>query len=142
MSEAKNGDTVRIHYTGTLTDGSQFDTSAGREPLEFTIGSGQIIPGLEKEIEGMKVGDKSTVTVPAAEAYGPHQPEGVQEVPRSNIPTNINLAVGTQLQGMTPDGRQMNLTVTGLTDETVTLDANHPLAGKDLVFDVELVEIV
>jgi len=142
MSEAKNGDTVRVHYTGTLTDGSQFDTSAGREPLEFTIGSGQIIPGLEKEIEGMKVGDKSTVTVPAAEAYGPHQPEGVQEVPRSNIPTNINLAVGTQLQGMTPDGRQMNLTVTGLTDETVTLDANHPLAGKDLVFDVELVEIV
>lgn len=142
MSEAKTGDTVRIHYTGTLTDGSQFDSSVGREPLEFTIGSGQIIPGLEKEIAGMKVGDRNTVTVPADEAYGPHRQEGVQEVPRSDIPANIDLAVGTQLQAMTPDGRQMNLTVTGLTDEAVTLDANHPLAGKDLVFEVELVEIV
>lgn len=142
MSEAKTGDTVRIHYTGTLTDGSEFDSSAGRDPLEFTIGSGQIIPGLEKEIEGMKVGDRNTVTVAADEAYGPHRPEGVQEVPRSNIPETIDLAVGTQLQGMTPDGRQMNLTVIELSDETVTLDANHPLAGKDLVFEVELVEIV
>lgn len=141
MSEAKNGDTVSIHYTGRLPDGSEFDSSAGREPLEFTLGAGQIIPGLEKEIEGMAVGDKSTVTIPADEAYGPHRPEAVQEVPRTQIPEEIDVAVGTQLQGMTQDGRQLNLTVVEVGNESVTLDANHPLAGKDLVFDVELVGI-
>lgn len=141
MSEAKNGDTVSIHYTGRLPDGSEFDSSAGREPLEFTLGAGQIIPGLEKEIEGMAVGDKSTVTIPADEAYGPHRPEAVQEVPRTQIPEEIDVAVGTQLQGMTQDGRQLNLTVVEVGDESVTIDANHPLAGKDLVFDVELVGI-
>lgn len=141
MSEAKNGDTVRIHYTGRLTDGNEFDSSAGREPLEFTLGAGQIIPGLEKEIEGMTVGDKSTVTIPSDEAYGPRRPEAVQKVARSEIPEEIDVAPGAQLQGMTQDGRQLNLTVVEVGGDTVTLDANHPLAGKDLVFDVELVEI-
>lgn len=142
MSEAKTGDTVRIHYTGRLTDGSEFDSSAGGDPLEFTLGAGQIIPGLEREVEGMAVGDKNTVTIPAAEAYGAHRPEAVQEVPRERLPEQVNVAVGTQLQGVTQDGRALNLTVVAVGDDTVTLDANHPLAGKDLTFAVELVEIV
>ena len=142
MSEAKSGDTVRIHYTGSLTDGTPFDSSEGRDPLEFTIGSGQIIPGLEREILGMKVGDKKTVTAVADEAYGQHNPEAMQEVPRANIPPEIELKVGNRLQAVTQDGRQISVVIAAVTDETVTMDANHPLAGKDLVFDVELVEIV
>ena len=142
MSEAKTGNTVRIHYTGTLTDGSEFDSSSGRDPLEFTIGSGQIIPGLDREIAGMAVGDTKTVTVPADEAYGPHQPEAVQEVPRDAVPEGINLVVGNRLQATTADGGQMVVTIAAVSDETVTMDANHPLAGEDLVFEVELVEIV
>lgn len=142
MSEAKSGDTVRIHYTGTLTDGVEFDSSAGRDPLEFTIGGGQIIPGLEREIVGMKVGDKKTVTAVADEAYGQPNPGAMQEVPRNTIPPEIELVVGGQLQAMTQDGQQISVTIAALTEDTVTMDANHPLAGKDLVFDVELVEIV
>jgi len=142
MSEAKSGDTVRIHYTGTLTDGTTFDSSEGRDPLEFTLGGGQIIPGLEREIFGMKVGDKKTVTAVADEAYGQPDPAAMQEVPRASIPAEIELIVGGQLQAVTQDGRQISVTVAALTDDTVTMDANHPLAGKDLVFHVELVEIV
>ena len=142
MSEAKTGDTVRIHYTGTLTDGSEFDSSSGGDPLEFTIGSGQIIPGLDREIAGMAVGDTKTVTVVADEAYGPRQPEAVQEVPRDVVPEGINLVVGNRLQATTADGGQMVVTIAAVSEETVTMDANHPLAGEDLVFEVELVEIV
>lgn len=142
MSDAKTGDTVRIHYTGTLSDGSTFDTSSGRDPLEFTVGSGQIIPGLERAIDGMSVGEKKTVEVPAAEAYGDRNPEGVQSVPRAQVPDHIPLDPGTQLQVQTGDGRTMPVTVAEVTDEAVVLDANHPLAGKDLTFEVELVEIV
>jgi peptidylprolyl isomerase len=142
VSEAKSGDTVRIHYTGALTDGTLFDSSEGRDPLEFTLGGGQVIPGLEREIVGMKVGDKKTVTAVADEAYGQPSPAAMQEVPRATIPPEIELAVGGQLQAMTEDGRQISVTITALTEDTVTMDANHPLAGKDLVFDVELVEIV
>ena len=142
MSEAKTGDTVRIHYTGTLTDGSEFDSSAGGDPLEFTIGSGQIIPGLDREIAGMAVGGTKTATVAADEAYGQHQPEAVQEMPRDAVPEDINLVVGNRLQATTADGQQMVVTIAAVTDETVTMDANHPLAGEDLVFEVELVEIV
>ena len=142
MSEAKTGDTVRIHYTGTLTDGSEFDSSAGSDPLEFTIGAGQVIPGLDREIAGMAVGDTKTVTVVADEAYGPRQPEAVQEVPRDVVPEGINLVVGNRLQATTADGGQMVVTIAAVTEETVTMDANHPLAGEDLVFEVELVEIV
>lgn len=142
MSDAKTGDTVRIHYTGTLSDGSTFDSSAGRDPLEFTVGSGQIIPGLDKAINGMAVGDKKVVEVSADEAYGPHNPEGIQSVPRAQVPDHIPLDPGTQLQVQTGDGRTLPVTVTDVTEETVTLDANHPLAGQDLTFEVELVEIV
>ena len=142
MSQAKTGDTVRIHYTGTLTDGSEFDSSAGGDPLEFTIGSGQIIPGLDREIAGMTVGDTKKVTVIADEAYGPRESEAVQEVPREAVPDGINLVVGNRLQATTADGQQMVVTIAAVGDETVTMDANHPLAGEDLVFEVELVEIV
>jgi FKBP-type peptidyl-prolyl cis-trans isomerase 2 len=142
MSDAKSGDTVRIHYTGTLPDGSTFDSSAGRDPLEFTVGSGQIIPGLDRAIDGMSVGEKKIVEVPASEAYGDRNPEGVQTVPRAQVPDHIPLDPGTQLQVQTGDGRTLPVTVADVTEEAVVLDANHPLAGKDLTFEVELVEIV
>lgn len=141
MTEVKSGDTVRIHYTGTLNDGTVFDSSDGRDPLEFTVGSGQIIPGLDKAIPGMTPGDEKTVPVPADEAYGPHHPEGVTEIPRGDIPADIPLETGIMLQMSTPDGRQIPVTVTDVTEEKVTIDANHQLAGKDLTFNIELVEI-
>jgi peptidylprolyl isomerase len=142
MNDVKPGDTVRIHYTGTLSDGTTFDSSQGREPLQFTVGSGQIIPGLDRAIPGMNVGETKTVTVPAAEAYGDRNPDGVQSVPRAQVPDHIPLDPGTQLQVQTGDGRTLPVTVTEVTAEVVVLDANHPLAGKDLTFEVELVEIV
>jgi peptidylprolyl isomerase len=142
MTQAKSGDTVRIHYTGKLTDGTQFDSSSGRDPLEFTVGAGQIIPGLDKEIDGMELGAQQTVTVPAEQAYGPHDPQKVQSVPRSAIPANIDVKPGIQLQAQTQDGGTLMLLVTEVRDDALTVDANHPLAGKDLVFDVELVEII
>lgn len=142
MTQAKHGDTVRIHYTGRLTDGTQFDSSDGRDPLEFQVGSGQIIKGLNDQIEGMAVGDKQTVTIPADAAYGAHQAEGVQTVPRAQIPEGVDTAVGARLQATGSDGRTMTLTVVDTSDAEITVDANHPLAGKDLVFDVELVEVV
>ena len=142
MSEAKNGDTVSIHYTGTLTDGSTFDSSDGRDPLEFVVGSGQIIPGLDKAIPGMKVGDKKTVEIPCAEAYGVINPENRQAIPREQIPADIPLEVGLTLQMQSPDGQHvMPVTVVGLSDDEVTLDANHQLAGKDLTFAIEIVSI-
>ncbi|PJE30073.1 FKBP-type peptidyl-prolyl cis-trans isomerase SlyD [Pseudooceanicola marinus] len=142
MSTAKSGDTVRIHYTGTLTDGTTFDSSAGREPLEFTVGSGQIIPGLDKAIPGMAVGETQKVEIPSEEAYGAHNPDALQQVPRDAIPSEIPLEMGLQLQMQTPQGQAIPVTVVEITDENVTLDANHMLAGKDLVFDIEMVEIV
>ena len=142
MNDVKPGDTVRIHYTGTLSDGTTFDSSQGREPLQFTVGSGQIIPGLDSAIPGMNVGETKTVTVPAAEAYGDRNPDGIQSVPRAQVPDHIPLDPGTQLQVQTGDGRTLPVTVTEVTADEVVLDANHPLAGKDLTFEVELVEIV
>lgn len=143
MSQAKSGDTVRIHYTGTLADGGeQFDSSAGREPLEFTIGAGNIISGLEDHIVGMSAGDKSTVHIKAEDAYGPYREEGVQQIPRSALPAEANPEVGGMLQAVTNDGQRVNLVVTEVAEDTLTVDGNHPLAGRDLVFDVELVEIV
>ncbi|PHP68879.1 peptidylprolyl isomerase [Zhengella mangrovi] len=141
MSTAKNGDTVKIHYTGTLSDGTQFDSSAGRDPLSFQLGAGQIIPGLEKEIAGMAVGDQKTVTVPAEEAYGPRDPQQVQQVPRNALPPELDPQVGMQLQAQTPNGTPVQLIVIEVTDETITVDANHPLAGQDLIFAVEMIEI-
>jgi peptidylprolyl isomerase len=141
MTQVKSGDTVRIHYTGTLTDGSTFDSSEGRDPLEFTVGSGQIIPGLDTALPGMAVGDKKTVNVACDEAYGPLNPDMRQAVPREGIPPEIPLEIGTMLQMQTPEGQVVPVTVVELGEEEVTLDANHPLAGKDLIFDIELVEI-
>ncbi|NBD28643.1 MAG: peptidylprolyl isomerase [Alphaproteobacteria bacterium] len=141
MTQVKAGDTVAIHYTGTLTSGETFDSSEGREPLEFTVGSGQIIPGLDNAVPGMTVGDKKTVEVPCAEAYGDADPNARQAVPREQVPPEIPLEMGMQLQMQSPDGQAIPVTVVELTDEEVTLDANHPLAGKDLNFEIELVEI-
>lgn len=142
MSEVKTGDTVRIHYTGTLADGSTFDSSDGRAPLQFTVGSGQIIRGLDAAIPGMTVGERKVVEVPCAEAYGDRKPEALQAVPRSNIPEGVPVDPGTRLQMKTREGREIGVIVVSADDETVTLDANHPLAGKDLTFAIELVEVV
>ena len=142
MTTVKTGDTVRIHYTGTLQDGSRFDSSEGRDPLEFTVGSGQIIPGLDRAIPGMEVGEKKSVDVPCDEAYGPVNPDARQSIPREGIPDDIPLDIGSRLQMQTPDGQAVPVTVVAADDATVTLDANHPLAGQDLNFAIELVEIV
>lgn len=141
MTQVKTGDTVRIHYSGTLADGTEFDSSRGRDPLEFEVGSGQIISGLDKALPGMAVGDTKKVEVPAAEAYGDSNPQAVQAVPRSQVPEHIPLEVGLQLQVQGPDGRVMPVVVSALDEENVTLDMNHPLAGRDLTFDIELVSI-
>lgn len=141
MTEVKSGDTVAIHYTGTLLDGSTFDSSTGRDPLEFVVGSGQIIPGLDVALPGMTVGDKKTVEIPSEQAYGPANPEMRQAVPREGIPEEIPLEIGTQLQMQTPDGQAMPVMVVDVDEATVTLDANHPLAGKDMKFDIELMRI-
>ena len=142
MTTVKTGDTVRFHYTGSLTDGSVFDSSEGRDPLECTVGAGQIVPGLDAALDGMTVGDEQTVNIPCDQAYGPHNPQGLQEVPREQFPDHIPLDIGTRLQLNLPDGRAMPVTVTEAGPETVVLDANHPLAGKDLTFQVRVVEIV
>lgn len=141
MTQVKAGDTVAIHYTGTLLDGSTFDSSEGRDPLEFVVGSGQIIPGLDVALPGMAVGDKKTVQIECAQAYGPINPEMRQAVPREGIPPEIPLEVGTQLQMQTQTGQPLPVMVVEVDEATVTLDANHPLAGKDLTFDFELVRI-
>ena len=141
MTKATAGCTVSIHYTGTLDDGSTFDSSEGRDPLTFQMGEGQIIQGLEAALEGMAVGETKTVTIPAEQAYGPRHAEAVQDVPRDMIPDHIPLDLGTSLQLQTPNGSMMPVTVTAVTDEAVTLDANHPLAGQALTFAVEVVEI-
>ncbi len=142
MTTVKAGDTVRIHYTGTLADGTTFDSSQGREPLEFTVGSGQIISGLDSALPGMEVGDQKKVEIAADEAYGQKDPAAMQPVPRGEIPDNIPLDIGTQLQVQDGSGRVAQVQVAEVTDETVVLDMNHPLAGEDLTFDIELVEKV
>ena len=142
MSEVKSGDTVAIHYTGTLSDGTTFDTSDGRDPLEFVVGSGQIIPGLDKAMSGMKVGDKKVVEIQCDEAYGAINPENRQSIPREQIPADIPLEMGLTLQMQSPDGQHaMPVTVVELSETEVTLDANHMLAGKDLTFAFEMVSI-
>ena len=141
MSAAKSGDTVSIHYTGTLDDGTEFDSSAGREPLEFTLGSGQVIAGFDAAVTGMTVGDKKSVRMEADEAYGERREELVQEVPRSALPDEIKPEEGMALQSQSPEGHIMNLIVTGVSDDSITVDANHPLAGQALSFDIELVKI-
>ncbi len=142
MTTAKSGDTVRIHYTGTLDDGTQFDSSSGREALEFALGSGQVIPGFDSAVSGMAVGETRNVTIEPDDAYGQRHEQLVQTVPRDALPDDIDPAVGMHLQSQSPDGEVMNLFVTEVGDEMITLDANHPLAGQALNFSIELVEIV
>lgn len=141
MSQAKSGDTVRIHYTGTLDDGTEFDSSAGREPLEFSLGGGQVIPGFDSAVNGMSVGDSKTVTISPEDGYGPRHEQLVQQVPKNTLPEDIEPAVGMQLQSQAPDGQIMNLVVVEIAEESITLDANHPLSGHALTFAIELVEI-
>ena len=141
MTEVKAGDTVRIHYKGTLDDGSVFDSSEGRDPLEFAVGSGQIIPGLDVALPGMKVGDEKTVRVAADQAYGPVNPDARQPVPRDQFPPNIPIELGASLQVQTQAGQVMTVTIVEIGEDNVTLDANHPLAGKDLTFEIVLVSI-
>ena len=141
MAEVKAGDTVAIHYTGTLNDGTTFDTSRDRDPLQVEVGSGQIIPGLDRALPGMAEGDTKAVTIAPEDAYGPVNPEARQAVPRAEIPDHIPLDPGTQLQVQTPDGQTLPVTVAEVTDAHVTLDSNHPLAGRDLTFAVELVKV-
>jgi peptidylprolyl isomerase len=141
MVQANSGDTVKITYTGKLNDGTVFDSSEGRDPLEFVIGENTIIPTLEASVIGMNIGDKATVEVTAENAYGPHQPDAIQTVQRSMIPAEVELAIGAQLQATAPDGQVLVLTVASIEATTVTLDGNHPLAGQDLTFDIELMEV-
>jgi len=141
MTQAKAGDTVHFHYTGTLNDGSVFDSSDGREPLSFTLGSGQIIPGLDAALDGMTVGEAKTVTIPPEQAYGPRDPQARQSIPRDQIPADVPLEPGTMLQMQTPDGQAIPVTVAEADEQQVVLDANHPLAGQELTFAVEVVAI-
>jgi len=142
MEKAKAGDTVRVHYTGKLEDGTVFDTSAQRDPLEFTIGERGVIPGFEQAVVGMAAGDRKTVQLPPERAYGGHRSELVFEVERGDLPPDLEPEVGQQLEYREPDGESVPLTVTDVSESTVTLDANHPLAGEELTFDLELVDIV
>ncbi len=141
MAQAKQGDKVKVHYTGKLKDGTVFDSSSGREPIEFTIGTGQVIPGFEEGVVGMKEGDTKTVEVPVDLGYGPRRDDLVANFKKSQFPPDITPEVGQRLQMQQPDGKAVQVTVTDIGDEEVTLDANHPLAGEDLTFEVELIEV-
>ncbi len=141
MPKAKAGDNVKVHYTGKLTDGTVFDSSEGRDPLEFEIGAGMMIKGFDAAVEGMEVGDKITKEIMADEAYGQARQDLVFDVPKSNLPEDLKPEVGQQLAMTQPDGQQVPVTVAKVEDDKVIIDANHQLAGKDLVFDIELVEI-
>ena len=143
MAKVKNGDSVKVHYTGKLEDGTVFDTSVNRDPIQFTMGDGQIIPGFEEALLGMSPGESKTFEVTADKAYGPHRKEMVMVVSPSQFPSDLEPAIGQQLQvRQQGDERVMLVTVIDISESGVTLDANHPLAGKDLTFDVQLVEVV
>ena len=141
MSKAKSGDTVHVHYAGRLDDGSVFDTSEGRDPLTFQLGVGHVVPGFDKAVTGMEVGEKKTVTFPADEAYGPRLDQLTFTVPRENLPQGYDPKEGETLGMETKDGRQMDVIVISADETSVKLDGNHHLAGQDLTFDVELVKI-
>ena len=141
MSKVKDGDTVKVHYTGKLENGEVFDTSKEEEPFEFKVGNKAVIPGFEKGVVGMEVGDTKTIEIPPEEAYGAKQDQLVVEVNRSEFPEEITPTIGQRLQIRQQDGNPIIVTVTALTEESITLDANHPLAGYTLFFDVELIEI-
>jgi peptidylprolyl isomerase len=142
MAQVKNGDKVKVHYHGKLTNGETFDSSEGREPLEFEVGSGMVIKGFDDGVTGMTVGEKKTINIPYDEAYGPINPEMIIEMPKDRFPQDMQIEVGMPLAMSDPQGQQFQVTIVEIKDEVVMLDANHPLAGQDLVFDLELVEIV
>lgn len=142
MVQAKQGNIVKVHYTGRFEDGTVFDSSINNDPLQFTIGEGQIIPGFEEAVVGMNSGESKTITILSDKAYGPYRKEMEVVVARNQFPADMKLDVGEQLQLSQSDDKPIVVTVTNLSDSTVTLDANHPLAGKDLTFDIQLLEIV
>ncbi len=139
--KAKANDNVKVHYKGKLTSGEVFDSSEGREPLAFTVGGGQMIKGFDNAVDGMELNEKKTVTIPAKDAYGEHRNELIQQIPKSNLPEDMNPEIGQKLVATNDLGHQTQVSVIDVTDEDITIDANHDLAGKDLVFDIELVEI-
>lgn len=141
MSVAKKGDQVQVHYTGRLEDGTVFDSSVDREPLAFELGAGMMIAGFDAAVAGMQVGEKKTAEIASTEAYGAHNEEMVVNVPRTQLPEDMEPQVGQQLGMQQPNGQQIPVVVTKVEEESIEIDANHPLAGKDLVFDLELVSI-
>lgn len=141
MSKAKHGDTVLVHYTGRLDDGTVFDSSDGREPLEFTIGEGQVIPGFEQAVDGLSVGEKKEARIPPEKAYGPRSDQLVLSVQPDRFPQDVEPKVGQRFTMTTDDGQQIPVMVTEAGSESVKIDANHPLAGEPLTFDLELVRI-
>lgn len=142
MQQVKSGDTIRIHYHGRLPDGNTFDSSEGRDPLEFEVGSGSVIPGFDNGVTGMVIGEKKTVNIPAAEAYGSKQEELFMEFPIDRFPPDMKPEVGMELSMSSADGEQFAVIISEVHEDKVMLDANHPLAGQDLIFDLELVEII
>jgi peptidylprolyl isomerase len=141
MVQAKPGNTVKVHYTGKLDDGTVFDSSATRDPLQFSIGEGRVIPGFEQAAVGMSPGESKTVTIPAEQAYGSHRPELVMVVERQRMPADLAVEVGQQLEIRQSSGQVIPVIVTDVSESQVTLDANHPLAGQDLTFEIQLVEV-
>lgn len=142
MQQVKSGDKVKVHYHGRLTSGETFDKSEGREPLEFEVGSGMVIKGFDEGVTGMTVGEKKTINIPFLEAYGPRNPEMIIDMPKERFPQDMEIEVGMPLGMSDGQGNQYQVVVSEIKDDTVVLDANHPLAGKDLIFDLELVEIL
>ena len=141
MSEVKKGDKVKVHYTGKLQDGSVFDSSIDREPLEFEVGAGMMIAGFDAAVNGMKIGDKKVAEIPANEAYGEVNKDMIVEVKRTQLPPDLEPQVGQQLGMQQPNGQSVPVVVTEVKEESIVIDANHPLAGKDLIFEIELMEI-
>ncbi|MBL7743457.1 MAG: peptidylprolyl isomerase [Chitinophagaceae bacterium] len=141
MQQVKKGDTVKVHYHGRLTSGETFDKSEGREPLEFEVGSGMVIKGFDDGVTGMEPGEKKTINIPFIEAYGPRNPDMVIEMPKERFPKDMEIEVGMPLGMSDGQGQQFQVVITEIKEEVVMLDANHPLAGQDLIFDLELVSI-
>ena len=141
MQQVKSGDTVKVHYHGKLTDGTTFDSSEGREPLEFEVGSGSVIAGFDTGVTGMQVGEKKTINIPVDEAYGQKQEDLLMEFPLDRFPSDMQPEVGMQLNMSNGQGQNFPVVIQEVREDSVVLDANHPLAGEDLTFDLELVEI-
>ena len=142
MQQVKSGDKIKVHYHGRLTNGETFDKSEGREPLEFEVGSGMVIKGFDDGVTGMAVGDKKTINIPADEAYGPKNPDMIIDMPKDRFPKDMEIEVGMPLSMSDGQGQQFQVVVAEVQEEVIILDANHPLAGEDLIFDLELVEII